>query len=149
MIKATSHKAATREIDHDSYGNRTLAKVSASTASTAKFIQSTTAYTSNGNYAVSTTDPRGKTASQVIDAGSGILTSQTDPSGQVVTHTYDDMRRCTKSAATMNSQEVGTQTTYRDSGQVATLKHNTAASTEVTYTFGYDALRNTGDGSLC
>ncbi len=125
---------------YDSYGNRTQSKVSASSASTAKFIQSTTAYTSNGNYAVSSTDPRGKTASQVTDANSGTLTSQTDPNGQIVSHTYDALRRCTKSATTVNSQEVRTQTTYKDSGQVATLKHNTAASTEVTYTFGYDAL---------
>ncbi len=125
---------------YDSYGNRTTSKASLSTASTAKFIQSTTAYTGNGNYSASTTDPRGKTAQQAIDANSGTLTSQTDPKGQSVLHTYDSMRRCIKSAATLNSQEVRTQTTYKDSGQVATVKHNTAASTEVTYTFGYDAL---------
>ncbi len=96
----------------ESTGSPTQSKVALSTADTAKFIQTTTAYTSNGNYAQSTTDARGKTASAVTDSNKGMVTSATDPKGQTVNYTYDVLRWTTKSATMLNGSEVRTQYTY-------------------------------------
>ena len=143
LQKATSPLGTVSTFQYDTYGNQTESKVSESTAASAKFIRSTTTYTAAGTYAATQTDACGKNVSMVTDANKGIVTSVTDPNGQVVNTTYDTLRRPTKTSTMISGQEVKTESAYDTvKGYLTTVKHNTttAASGDVTYNFGHDAL---------
>ena len=143
LKKATSPLGTVSTFQYDSYGNQTESKVSESSSASAKFMKTTTAYTAAGTYAASQMDARGKTVSYVTDANKGVVTKVTDPSLQEVNSQYDVLRRPTKTSTMLNGQEVKTESTYdAQKGYLTTVKHNTttAASGDVTYTFGYDNL---------
>ncbi len=128
---------------YDAHGNLLQSKTEDSTGSTSKYIQITATYTSAGTYMSTQTDARGKTATTVTDPDKGTVTSVTDPKGQVVNSQYDSLRRLTKTSTMLTStQEVKSENTYDGTkGFLTASTHNTttAASGDVTYSFGYDS----------
>ena len=129
---------------YNAYGHPTQAKVDDSTGSVANFIQTTTAYTTSGNYANTQTDARGETVSTVTDEDTGTVTSVTDPRNQTVAYTYDSLRRPTKTGTMLTATtEVKSESMYHSTLDVlSSVKHNTTASAsgDVTYSFGHDSL---------
>ena len=80
----------------------------------------------------------------VTDADKGIITSVTDPKGQVVSSQYDVLRRVTQTSTTMsNDQMVKIENEYnKTTGFLTSTKHNTSASNtdDVTYNSGMTIL---------
>ena len=104
-------------------------------------IHTETTYAANGNYVASMKDARGKTVQQSVNAYNGTLTSVTDPASQTVSYTYDGSKRVTNVETTASSKTYRNAYTY-ENDRVKTVSHNTTSNTgtDVTYTFGYDAL---------
>ena len=103
------------------------------------FLAGSTAYTSNKNYAASQTDARGKVVRSDIDQTLGTLKSVTDPKGQKVNYTYDQLKRVTAVSAAAGGKNYKNTYAYKD-GRLQEAAHNTTGDgCDVKYTFGYDA----------
>jgi len=73
--------------EYDGYGNAI-----SSTTGTGTTINGSTAYTADGNYAVSQTDARGNNVTNTVDANGKVL-SVTDPDNNQVGYQYDASNR--------------------------------------------------------
>lgn len=132
---------------YDSFGNTTASRrvdyrvYTGSTADSAyPYIRTETAYSTDGNFTASTKDARGNAVTQNVDATDGTLTSVTDPNGQTVSYEYDDSKRVTGVQTTASGKTYKNAYTYAND-RIQTVSHNTTTDeTDVTYTFGYDAL---------
>ena len=95
----------------------------------------------SGNYAISITDARGNTIEKSVNETTGLTESVTDPVNTTVNYTYDDSKRTTEVSCTTDSKTYKNAYTY-ENDRIKTVSHNTTdnTATDVTYTFGYDAL---------
>ena len=137
LRKSTSPLGTISEYTYDANGNCLTTKTSDGTS----FMQTSTAYDADGNHVTAQTDARGKTVSRVVNTSKDTLTSITDPRGQTVSYTYDQNRKVTKTAATVNGKEYANKYTYTKD-RLTQVKHNTSAdaSGDVAYNFEYDTL---------
>ena len=126
-----------KDYTYDTYGNPLTTKTSSNGSG---FMQTTTAYSENGNHAVRQTDARGKTVVRNTDAAMDTLLSVTDPRGQTVNYAYDQNRKVTKTTAVVDGKEYVNQYTYTKD-KLTQVKHNTSANAaeDVTYHFEFDA----------
>jgi len=142
------------ETKYDAFGNAAENTVRAK--SDGRFMRTYTAYTADGNYAVSATDARGQTSYTSVDPIKGLTQSATDVMGQTVNYLYDEAtNRMTSVETTVGTGEEAkvyrNEYTY-DKDRLKTISHNTTGDTpDVTYTFETDALGNqtkvkVGDG---
>ena len=144
LLKSISPLGTVTVNTYDTYGNPTQTQVKDTDTTTAKFIQSNTTYTSNGNYVATQKDARAKTVTTVTDANKGTVTKVTDPNSQDVNYTYDTLRRVKTTTATANSKTYRNTYTYdADKDWLTQVKHNTtsdaaSSSTDVEYNFTYD-----------
>ena len=137
LRKSTSPLGTISEYTYDANGNCLTTKTSDGTS----FMQTSTAYDTNGNHVTAQTDARGKTVSRVVNTSKDTLTSITDPRGQTVSYTYDQNRKVTKTATTVDGKEYANKYTYTKD-RLTQVKHNTSAdaSGDVAYNFEYDTL---------
>ena len=137
LRKSTSPLGTISEYTYDANGNCLTTKTSDGTS----FMQTSTAYDTNGNHVTAQTDARGKTVSRVVNISKDTLTSITDPRGQTVSYTYDQNRKVTKTATTVDGKEYTNKYTYTKD-KLTQVKHNTSAdaSGDVAYNFEYDTL---------
>ena len=137
LRRATSPLGTVKDYTYDTYGNPMTTKTSSSGSG---FMQTTTAYSENGNHAVRQTDARGKTVVRNTDAAMDTLLSVTDPRGQTVNYAYDQNRKVTKTTAVADGKEYVNQYTYTKD-KLTQVKHNTSANAaeDVTYHFEFDA----------
>lgn len=137
LRKAASPLGIVDEYTYDEYGSLLSSKTSGGSI----FTQTTTAYTSNGNHVEAQTDARGKTVTRSVNAARDTLTSVTDPRGQTVSYTYDQIKRVTQTSATVSGRTHTASYGYTKD-KLTQVKHNTSASAsdDVTYTFGYDGV---------
>ena len=129
---------------YDAYGNRLTAKTQKD--GEPALIQSETAWNSEGNYAVSSTDARGHSVVKTVDSDSGLVYNVTDPTGQSVAYSYDSANRVTGVQANVAATDSEPAKVYRnaytyENDRIKTVSHNTTGSDcDVTYTFDYDDL---------
>ena len=129
---------------YDAYGNRLTAKTQKD--GEPALIQSETAWNSEGNYAVSSTDARGHSVTKTVDPDSGLVYNVTDPAGQSVAYSYDSANRVTGVQAEVAATDSEPAKVYRnaytyENDRIKTVSHNTTGSDcDVTYTFDYDDL---------
>ena len=137
LRKSTSPLGTISEYTYDANGNCLTTKTGDGTS----FMQTSTAYDTNGNHVTAQTDARGKTVSRVVNTSKDTLTSITDPRGQTVSYTYDQNRKVTKTATTVDGKEYTNKYTYTKD-KLTQVKHNTSAdaSGDVAYNFEYDTL---------
>ena len=137
LRKSTRPLGTISEYTYDANGNCLTTKTSDGTS----FMQTSTAYDTNGNHVTAQTDARGKTVSRVVNTSKDTLASITDPRGQTVSYTYDQNRKVTKTAATVDDKEYANKYTYTKD-KLTQVKHNTSAdaSGDVAYNFEYDTL---------
>lgn len=144
LLSMTSPLGTKASYLYNANGHPIQTKIEDATGSMAAFIQTTTAYTTSGNYANTQTDARGEAVSTVTDEDTGTVASVTDPWNQTVAYTYDSLRRPTKTSTMLTATtEVKTESTYHSTLDVLSgVKHNTTAnaSGDVTYSFGHDSL---------
>ena len=96
LLKSTTPLGTVTDYTYNGSGNPTQVRMKDADTASAKFIQTDTAYTADGNYTATQTDARGKTLTTVTDGNKGTVTSVTDPNGQIVYYSYDSLRRLTK-----------------------------------------------------
>ena len=129
---------------YDAHGNRLTAKTQKD--GEPALIQSETAWNSEGNYAVSSTDARGHSVVKTVDSDSGLVYNVTDPTGQSVAYSYDSANRVTGVQANVAATDSEPAKVYRnaytyENDRIKTVSHNTTGSDcDVTYTFDYDDL---------
>ena len=108
----------------------------------AQFMRTYTAYTADGNYAISSTDARKHTVLTETDPDRGLVYSVTDPAGQTVEYAYDAANRVT-SVETITDKKVYCNDYTYDKDRLATVSHNTTTNLpDVFYSFETDALGN-------
>ena len=146
---STTPEGVKQTFAYDDKGNQTMAKtVNGSTA----VIGSKTSYVAEGsdaplpagvsqNYVRRSYDARGNAVVKTVNETDYTLTSVQDPSGQVVSYTYDNAKRVTEVSSTASSKTYKNQYTY-ENDRIKTVRHNTTSNTtcDVVYTFGYDVL---------
>ena len=129
---------------YDAHGNRLTAKTQKD--GEPALIQSETAWNSEGNYAVSSTDARGHSVVKTVDPDSGLVYNVTDPTGQSVAYSYDSANRVTGVQANVAATDSEPAKVYKnaytyENDRIKTVSHNTTgADCDVTYTFDYDDL---------
>ena len=129
---------------YDAHGNRLTAKTQKD--GEPALIQSETAWNSEGNYAVSSTDARGHSVVKTVDPDSGLVYNVTDPTGQSVAYSYDSANRVTGVQAEVAATDSEPARVYKnaytyENDRIKTVSHNTTGSDcDVTYTFDYDDL---------
>jgi len=100
------------------------------------FIKGTAAYTDNGNYLKSTTDPSGNKVTYNYDLTKGILQNVTDAKNTTTGYTYDSMDRLDGVYKSVDNQVV--QNTYGyTNDRLTRITHN-----GFNYTIDYDSLGN-------
>ncbi len=151
LLKSISPLGTVSTATYDAHGNPLTAQVQDSKAGTGSFIHTETAYTPQdeqtqqheGNYVISQTDARGKVVSTKTDGSKGTTTSVTDPKGQTVNYTYDNLRRIVKTSTAAGDKEYKNEYSYDASrGHLIEVRHNTDSDEahDVVYTFEHDAL---------
>jgi RHS repeat-associated protein len=135
----TSPEEQVAKYTYDDFGNKTAQRATNKDGKT--FIRTETAYDDKGNYAISKTDARGKTATMKVDPRNGLLRWAKDPAETQVSYTYDLSGRMTNVSTTTDGSTFQNDYTYEDD-RLKTVRHNTSAnsSEDVTYTFEYDVL---------
>jgi RHS repeat-associated protein len=133
LTSTTSAEGVTTSSTYDSYGNQTTAKVGGSST----FIQSSSAYTSDGNYLSSTTDSSGNTITNNWNTQKGLLNSTTDAASKTTSYTYDSN---TDNLLSVSKQADGLNVTNSysyNNDLLSSITHN-----GFSYNFGYDSLGN-------
>ena len=120
---------------YDSYGNQLTSKTIDSLNS-ANFIQTSTAYSANGAYTVSSTDSMGNTSYYAYDQTSGEMTSITDGNGNTTAYTYDNMHRPTSMSSAVGNSTAQIGYTYTGD-DLTSITHN-----GFNYGLTYDAFGN-------
>lgn len=95
VTSAVSAENVKYTFQYDSYGNPTDTKI-VNPGNESEFIQSSAAYTSDGNYQKSVTDPLGNTVQNDYDLTKGTLKSSKDALEYTTSYSYDSMDRLTK-----------------------------------------------------
>ena len=132
-------KGVKAEYTYDTKGN--LTKALNRKTSTESVIGAKTGYSSSMNYATSSTDARGYAVTKSVNETTGLTASVTDPAGAAVGYTYDNSKRVTGVSCATGGKTYKNAYTYQND-RLKTVSHNTTSdtATDVTYTFGYDAL---------
>ncbi len=131
MTQGTTPEGIVSAYTYDSYGNMLTA-----TTGSSPFIKYQRTYL-NGNYVSTETDPSGNVVTYGYNQTKGLLTSVTDPKSKVASYTYNannDM--LTGVSKTANSQTVSNSYGYT-SNRLSSVTHNSFS-----YNFSYDVLGN-------
>ncbi|MCD2347840.1 DNRLRE domain-containing protein, partial [Clostridium guangxiense] len=135
ITKATTAMNVVYSFQYDSYGN----PIKSTTSGTTNHIDSSAAYTSDGNYMSSLTDAMGNTKNYNYDSKTGNLLTSTDVKGKVTTNTYDSNDRLTSVTKNVDGKNIANTYTYKND-KIDTIGHN-----GFNYSFLYDSIgRNTG-----
>ena len=123
---------------YDAKGNPLTSQTKNSDASLV--IETQTTYTANKNYVATQKDARGKVVTSNIDLQTGLLNSVTDPKGQTVEYSYDEMKRTTGVHATVGSKTYRNAYTYTQD-KLTKVAHNTTdnEACDVEYNFAFDS----------
>lgn len=133
ILSAASAENVVYSFTYDSYGNPLTSKVGETTL----FINSSAAYTSNGNYIKTLTDSFGKSITYNYNETKGTLSSLVDVKGDTTTYAYDsNLDILTSVSNTVDGQAVKSSYTYLND-RINTITHN-----GFSYTFDYDSLGN-------
>ncbi|MDR1630581.1 MAG: DNRLRE domain-containing protein [Oscillospiraceae bacterium] len=109
-------------------------RVKTSTDDGANKVETSTAYTADYNYPVSTTNERGGVTQYNYDTTKGLLLSATDPNGNTRTYTYDPQndRQLSVTGEAEPDEPVTTEFSYQDNA-LSTIERN-----GTTYSYEYD-----------
>lgn len=135
MLTMTAPDGLSYAYTYDSYGNQLTSKTIDSLNS-ANFIQTSTAYSANGAYTVSSTDSMGNTSYYAYDQTSGEMTSITDGNGNTTAYTYDNMHRPTSMSSAVGNSTAQIGYTYTGD-DLTSITHN-----GFNYGLTYDAFGN-------
>jgi RHS repeat-associated protein len=133
VTKGTSAMNVVYSFTYDSSGNPVTSKVGDSSI----YINSSAAYTPDGNYMSSLTDSSGNTVTNTWDTTKGLLSKVKDAAGNETTYGYNGNTDYLESVSkTVGGQNITNSYTY-ENDRIKAITHN-----GFSYNFGYDALGN-------
>ena len=135
LISATNTLGNKYSFYYDNYGNVTSTKLGANDG-TAKYIEASAEYSTNGNYQTKLVDELGNSTQYEYNQTKGTLTKVTDAKNSETTYEYDNLNRITKVSKQVNSKNYNNTYTYENDA-IKTITHN-----GFSYSFIYDNFGN-------
>jgi RHS repeat-associated protein len=138
LTSALSAEGVKYSFAYDGYGNATSATIGDG-LNGSRQITTSTAYTTNGNYAISKTDALGNSVVYTVNATNGLVTAIKDPLNHTVNNAYNSDYSLQSVSATVQGQTITNAYTY-ENDRLKTITHNGFA-----YTFVYDTFGNVSE----